>query len=192
MTEIILASNSPRRRELLNLVGINHKVITSNADEGVEEGMPAQQVVYELALRKAESVFNEILPKNNTIIIGADTVVSLNGDILGKPEDERDALKMLQALSGKMHVVHTGVSIFYYIDNALKIDTFVSSTEVYFKNLSQKLIENYISTKEPLDKAGAYGIQGRGAALVEKINGDFYTVVGLPIAKVYELLERYI
>ena len=177
---IILASGSPRRREILSQVSIPHTVMVSNADETVT-GTPAEQVE-ELALRKA----NAILPQapTDSIIIAADTIVAINQQILNKPQDTAQAFAMLQTLQGNWHEVYTGVAIL----NGTTTKVFHSKARVKFRPLSDEEITAYIGTGEPMDKAGAYGIQEKGAALVASIEGDFYTVMGLPIFKICEVL----
>ena len=188
--EIILASGSPRRKMLMDQVGIKCRVVVSGADETID-GPPDVQVLT-LAERKALSVINAgdrgRSPLQSCVIIGADTLVYIDGEVLGKPLDKDDAFNMLKKLSGNKHTVYTGVAI-VKTDNPLDIHSFVSKTDVYFRNLSDKEILEYIETGEPFDKAGAYGVQDKGALLVSHIAGDFFTVVGLPIAKVYEVLR---
>ncbi|MBQ7265404.1 MAG: septum formation protein Maf [Firmicutes bacterium] len=188
--EIILASASPRRAELLKQIDIDFKVVTAGINEEYEEGMPAFQVVYELAARKAEAVFDKLLPTEDTVIIASDTVVSLDDNILGKPIGREGAYDMLKSLSGRSHSVYTGVSIYYYCNKKIKVDTFVEETKVYFDDMSHEEIKQYIATGEPFDKAGAYGIQGYAAKYISKIEGDYYTVVGLPLRKVYRSLKE--
>ena len=182
--EIILASGSPRRKMLMDQVGIQCRVVVSGADETID-GPPDVQVV-ELAKRKAISVISSLLQPS--VIIAADTLVYIDDEVLGKPADKDDAFNMLKKLSGNKHTVYTGVAI-VKTDNPLDIHSFVSKTDVIFRNLSDKEILDYIKTGEPFDKAGAYGVQDKGALLVSHIAGDFFTVVGLPIAKVYEVLR---
>ncbi len=181
---IILASNSPRRKELLTLASIPYTVIPADCDESLSEGIAPNEAVTQLALRKAENVF-----KNNqsSMIIAADTVVALGNTILGKPADEDDAFRMLTLLSGKTHSVYTGVCIM----TKEKTDVFFSKTQVNFYDLTEKEISDYIKTKEPFDKAGSYGIQGKGSLLVKGINGDYFNVVGLPIAEVVQHLKNF-
>lgn len=192
MLDIILASGSPRRSELLKQIGIKFSVKTSDADESYPEGASPENIVAELSSRKAYAVFEEILPYSNTAIIAADTIVVHNGDILGKPKSREDAFNMLNSLSDEVHQVYTGVTIVYYIDNKISFENFYECTNVYFNRLSEEEINKYIDTWEPMDKAGAYGIQGKGAVLVKKIEGDYYSVVGLPVAKVYNSIKKYL
>ena len=181
---VILASGSPRRRQILEQVGIHPEIIVSNADETVT-GAPDVQVK-ELALRKA----NAVLPLVDTssakaIIIAADTLVFVNGEVLGKPETTDEAFRMLKKLQDNTHQVYTGVAL---LEVSGEAHVFADMAEVTFRPLSDEEINAYIETGEPFDKAGAYGIQERGATLVDRINGDFYTVMGLPISKIYPLL----
>jgi len=178
---IILASGSPRRRQLLEQAGIPHEVIVSGADETVT-GTPAQQVE-ELALRKAKAVLPLVnASQGNAIIIAADTLVFIGEEVLGKPENHDEAFEMLKKLQGNTHEVYTGVALLDIASG--KENVFACVAEVTFRPLSNTEILAYIATGEPFDKAGAYGIQEKGATLVDRINGDFYTVMGLPISKV--------
>lgn len=189
MTEFILASASPRRRELLEVMGLDFDVVVSDADEGsVSADVPAGIYVQELALLKASATAKRVLKRKNAVIISADTIVTLNGEILGKPSSEEEAAKMLSCLSAKTHAVYTGYCIMRIKDGK----TVCSSvcTDVTFKNLSEEKIKKYIASGEPMDKAGAYGIQGLGSMLVKNINGDYFNVVGLPVSAVCDTLEE--
>ncbi len=182
MKKILLASNSPRRRELLSQAGIDFEVKVSDVDENIGETDP-EELVKKLSRLKAGAVYGN---NKDRTVIGADTVVSIDGRILGKPTDKDDAFAMLRMLSGKTHQVFTGVTIFFpgeEPDAEPEIKTFAEKTDVTFYELTDEEIENYIETGEPMDKAGAYAIQGKGAVLVEKISGDYNTVVGLPLAR---------
>ncbi len=192
MIDIILASGSPRRAEILSQIGIDFKVITSKADEDFDKGTSPENIVVDLSSRKASAVFEEVLPYNDTAIIAADTIVVHNNKILGKPKDKNDAVNMLKELSDDVHQVYTGVTIFYYVHNKINVENFYEKTDVYFNKLDDETIEKYVATWEPMDKAGAYGIQGKGAVLVKKIDGDYYTVVGLPASRVYNSLKKYL
>jgi len=174
--KIILASASPRRKELLTLAGIEYEVIVSQCEEILPDGITPDKAVEELARQKAEDVFSR---NPDCMIIAADTVVALGNTILGKPKDEDDAFNMLSSLSGRRHTVFTGVCI----KTKDKTDIFHVATEVEFYDLTEKEIRDYIATKEPMDKAGAYGIQGKGFVLVKGIHGDYFNVVGLPLAE---------
>lgn len=189
MKDIILASGSPRRREILSDMGLDFDVFISDADEDSvsPEGITTGIYVQELAILKASAAAKSI-GKADKLIISADTVVVSGGEILGKPKDEEDAVRMLRALSGKCHSVFTGVCVMR-AKNAFSVCAAVE-TKVYFKELSEEKIRGYVATKEPMDKAGAYGIQGKGALLVDKIEGDYLNVVGLPVARLFEILEK--
>ena len=176
---ILLASNSPRRRELLRLITADFECVSADADESLPDGITPQEAVLYLSKIKAQA-----FSPCDKIIIGADTVVALNGKIIGKPENDEYAFEILSSLSGKVHSVFTGVTIISW-DH---IRSFYEKTDVEFYQLSQQEIRNYIQTGECSDKAGAYGIQGRGALLVKRINGDYYNVVGLPVARLYREL----
>lgn len=181
--KIILASASPRRKELLTLAGIEYDVIVSQCEETLPDGITPDKAVEELARQKAEDVFSR---NSDALIIAADTVVALGNTILGKPKDEEDAFNMLSSLSGRRHTVFTGVCI----RTKDKTDIFHVATEVEFYDLTEKEIRDYIATKEPMDKAGAYGIQGKGYVLVKGIHGDYFNVVGLPLAETVRHLNK--
>ena len=185
--KIILASGSPRRREILENIGLDFSVSVSNADEGsvLPEGIPVGIYVQELAMLKAAA--SAKTAERGALVIGADTVVSLDGKILTKPTDENDAFEMLMALSGKTHEVYTGICVTDTSD--MKSVCRSACTKVTFSPLTEKIVRAYIQTGEPSDKAGAYGIQGKGALLVEKIDGDYFNVVGLPVKLLSEILR---
>lgn len=187
--EFILASGSPRRKELLTAVGLQYMVLVPIADESsVPKDMSVDLYVQELALLKAAAVAKVAVTRQDAVIIAADTIVALDGKILGKPKDEEDAFKMLKSLSGRKHDVYTGYCLLRERD-AFTVSKSVR-TEVYFKELDDDLIKRYIATGEPMDKAGAYGIQGKGSLLVEKIDGDYFNVVGLPISSLCDTLKN--
>ena len=187
--EIILASGSPRRKELMELLGLPFTVRVSDADETTDPELPPYFIVEQLSLLKASSVAAEVKAEGTeAIIIGSDTVVVFEDRILGKPADEADAKKMLTALSGKWHSVLTGVTVMN-TKNA-KSETFYVETKVHFIELTQQMIDAYIKTKEPLDKAGSYGIQGKGGLFVDRIDGDYFNVVGLPMCKLSCVLKE--
>lgn len=190
--DIILASGSPRRSDLMKQVGFDFRVSTCNTDESYSGDMAPSEIVMELALRKADAVFDKEMPENDTVVVAADTVVALDNEILGKPKDRKDAIRMLSELSGRKHQVYTGVALYYYVNGKVSVENFADCANVYFRELSSETIENYVDSWEPMDKAGAYGIQGLGAILVDKIDGDYYTIVGLPIAKVYSSIKKYL
>ncbi|MBP3458179.1 MAG: septum formation protein Maf [Lachnospiraceae bacterium] len=192
--KVILASGSPRRRELFGQIGIEFTVIKSDAEEMITKTVP-EEVVMELAMQKAAAVKEQLSEADfsckETLIVGADTIVVSEGKILGKPRDEKDARKILMSLSGKEHSVFTGVRGIY-VDQNGKIDEeksfcFAEETVVIMYPFLKEEAEAYIRTKEPMDKAGAYGIQGKGAVLVKEIRGDYNNVVGFPLAAFFRL-----
>ena len=185
MSEIILASASPRRRELMELAGYDFEVICADIVEVVPENVQPQEVVMSLALQKAQAVAAE---HGGSVVVGSDTVVALDGKILGKPHSEREACEMLRSLSGRTHKVFTGVAIVC----GDKVKSFFDETDVEFYPLNDVEIKKYVATGEPMDKAGAYGIQGKGSVLVKKINGDFFNVMGLPIANLYREMSDFV
>ncbi|RXI98406.1 septum formation inhibitor Maf [Anaerobacillus alkaliphilus] len=184
MKKLILASGSPRRKQLLEQGQLQFSISTSTVDETITEPLNPEEVVEQLSLRKAQDVFSRF---DDSIIIGADTIVSINGTILGKPKDEEEAFQMLQQLSGNEHDVYTGVAIL----SKEKTIVFHERTIVSFWELTTAEIEDYISSGEPFDKAGSYGIQGLGALFVKKINGDYFNVVGLPLARTVRELQNF-
>ena len=180
---IILASQSPRRRELLTLAGVSFECIPSGVEEKVPEGLALEKLPEYLSGLKAGDV---ALRHPGNIVIGSDTLVEFDGTALGKPRGRADAARMLRALSGRCHQVYTGVTIV----SPLGTESFTSVTEVEFYELTDAEIEAYIDTGEPMDKAGAYGIQGFGSVLVKRINGDYFTVMGLPLAETVRRIRR--
>lgn len=191
---IILGSASPRRRELLEQIGVEFEVKVSGKEE-VYYSLDPVAIVKELALMKAENVAEELgaadTQEKDLIVIGADTVVVLDGEILGKPKDKADAERMLKALQGRSHDVYTGAAFLTYGRNGDKeVCSYAVGTRVFVNPMTENEIRAYIATGEPMDKAGAYGIQGRFAAYIEKIEGDYYNVVGLPVSRVYETLKE--
>ena len=189
MKKIILASGSPRRREILSGAGIDFDVYISGADESSvsPDGISTGMYVQELALLKAKDAAKAINERNH-LIISADTVVVCDGEIMGKPKDREDAFNMLKKLSGRSHSVFTGVCVWRTTD-AMSVCSSVE-TKVIFKELTDEKINSYINSGESDDKAGAYAVQGRGAALVKRVAGDYLNVVGLPLLKLFEILEN--
>lgn len=185
--KIILASGSPRRRELLTQIGIQYQVAPSEVDETVSETNPVR-VVEELSLRKAIDVADR--QNEDCIILGADTVVTLEQQILGKPVNKAEAFQMLHSLQGRTHQVYTGVTILQKEKGKLQAYTFHEETKVIVVSMNETEINDYIATGEPMDKAGAYGIQGAFAAYVKGIEGDYYNVVGLPVCRVAQELKK--
>ncbi len=184
--EFILASNSPRRRELLSMLGMDFKVIVSDCDESRVKSLSPDKLVRELALLKAKAVEGTLDASGDYIVIGADTVVCDGERILGKPQSEEDAKQTLMSLSGRTHSVWTGIALV----GRGKCVTDAVETKVVFGNISEAEIDFYVSTKEPMDKAGSYAVQGIGGFFVNELHGDYYNVVGLPIARLRELLEK--
>ncbi|MCX8129226.1 MAG: Maf family protein [Clostridia bacterium] len=186
MKEIVLASASPRRFELLRQIGLEFKVMPSAIEEIIENELMPEQIACNLALIKAEDVAGRL--NGDFVVIGADTIVVCD-TILGKPEDRESAFRMLQMLQGKWHEVITGVAV---IDcRTLKKESFYERTRVKMRSMNDGMINAYINTGEPMDKAGAYGIQGMGAVLVEKIDGCYFNVVGFPIMKFTQIAEGF-
>ena len=181
---VVLASASPRRREQLQTAGVDFTVKVSDADEHIEPDTPPHAAVMSLARQKAHAVAKTC---PDDLVIGADTVVVYDGAILGKTADAADAARMLRMLSGKTHAVYTGVCLVC----AEKEETFYEQTQVTFFPLTEQEIDAYVATGEPMDKAGAYGIQGRGCTLVQSICGDYFNVVGLPVAAVCRRIRAF-
>ncbi len=183
---IILASNSPRRRELLAQIGIrDFQILSPDVDETVEPGLSPARMVETLSLRKAQAAAGRAGAED--LILAADTVVALDGRVLGKPRDQEDAFAMLSALSGREHRVYTGVTVLRGGQAATEHE----ETAVAFRALTPEEIRDYIATGEPMDKAGAYGIQGVGALLVQGIRGDYCNVVGLPLFRLGRMLSGF-
>jgi len=182
---VILASGSPRRKELMSHITDEFSVIVSDADESIPEGESVEETVKNLALAKAKAVKSKC--KETDIIIAADTVVAYDNKILGKPNDKKEAYEMLKSLSGSTHAVYTGVCI----TKGSKTDVFAQKTLVEFYELSDEEINAYIATNDPFDKAGGYGIQSKGAVLVRGIRGDYFNVVGFPVAEIHRRMKDF-
>lgn len=182
---IVLASGSPRRSELLAQVGMKFDIVVSNIEEVITKTLP-NEVVCELSAQKAQAVYDSIEDKENLLVIGADTVVSADNIILGKPKDDDDAFNMIKMLQGSEHSVFTGVTLI--IDG--ECHTFAEETKVRVYPMTDEEIRSYVKSKEPADKAGAYGIQGLFAAYVKGIDGDYNNVVGLPVGGICSYLRR--
>ena len=181
---LVLASESPRRRQLLEMLGIRFRVVPPDVDETYRNGEAPEAYVVRLARKKASAVAARA---PGELVLGADTTVVVRGDVLGKPSSEEEAATMLASLQGRTHQVMTGVALAAgdRVEHALDV------TDVTFRPLDEATIRAYVATGEPMDKAGAYAVQGRGAMLVEGIRGDFFGVMGLPLRLVLELLERF-
>lgn len=184
MKKFILASASPRRKEILQNAGFSFEIIVSDADENITESLTPSETVEELAKRKAMAVWEN---NKDAVVFGCDTVVAVDGKILGKPVDDEDAFAMIKMLSGKVHTVSTGVCIC----DADKIFVFSNTTEVEFYPLSDETIRSYIATGEGKDKAGSYGIQGYGCVLIKEIKGDYFSVMGLPVSESARVLADF-
>ncbi len=182
--QLILASASPRRHELLTAAGIAHTVLTAEVDESLPDGILPHAAVEMLSLKKALAVLP--LAPSGSIVLAADTVVAKDGEILGKPKDKADAKRMLTALSGSEHHVFTGVTL----TNGEKTVTAHMKTAVHMRPLSEAEIDAYIETGEPMDKAGAYGIQSRASLFVQSIDGDYANVVGLPVCLLGQMMHE--
>ena len=183
MKHIILASASPRRKEILELADLKFDVMPSDAQEITTKTAPNEGVM-ELASIKAKDIYKK--SEKQSMIVGADTVVAYQGQILGKPTDKADAKRMLTMLSGQTHEVYTGVCV---IEDG-KTKTFYEETKVTFYEISDEQINHYIKTGEPMDKAGSYGIQGKAAVFIKGIEGDYYNVVGFPIARFLQEITK--
>ena len=187
MNKIILASASPRRQELITQIGMDFKVIPSGLGEEPQSRQP-EVVVMELSEGKAGDVF-ESLPekeKENSLVIGADTIVAFKGRIMGKPDSRENAQEILSCLQGGIHQVYTGVTLIWQGGKR----SFYEKTDVVMYPMSMEEIKEYVDTGEPMDKAGAYGIQGQGAAYIKEIRGDYNNVVGLPIGRLYQEMKK--
>ena len=182
----VLASKSPRRRELLKKIGLQAEMMTASVDESLIKNVPPENTVTELALLKATDVAKYFC--GDTYVIGADTVVCVDDEILGKPKNIEDAKRMLRLLSGRSHFVYTGYCV-VHCKSGVAVSKY-EKTEVFFKELSDHEIDAYVKTREPMDKAGAYGIQEKGSLFIEKIDGDYFNVVGLPVCALANLFEK--
>ena len=187
MKKLILASASPRRRELLSNLSVPFEICVSDIEESLPDHLPAELLVKELALLKGSAVLKQYLKqgKQDVLVVAADTVVTLNDAVLGKPSTLGEAAAMLRSLSGRKHEVVSGVCV---LDSTLAVCK-AQKTKVVFKELTEQMIEEYIMTGEPMDKAGAYGIQGKALSFVERLEGDYYNVVGLPMQLLANILE---
>lgn len=184
MKRIILASKSPRRKQLMDTLNIPYEIIVADIDEKIDTNNTLTSEIEKLSFLKALKVFNE---NKDALVIGADTIVVINNEVLGKPKTKEDAINMLHKLQGNKHYVITGVSII----TDSKSESFHTVSEVYFNPMSDLEIEEYVETKEPMDKAGSYAIQGIGSKFINKINGDYYSIMGLPISEIYNRLKEY-
>ena len=182
--ELVLASQSPRRRELLALIGLAHEVRPADIDESYLEGETPEQHCERLARGKASALAGQV--SRDAVIIGSDTIVVVDGLVLGKPSDAADATRMLRMLSGRSHTVLTAVAV----ARGARLESAVERVSVSFREIDDEEIAAYIATREPMDKAGAYGIQGYGATIVSRIEGDYFAVMGLALNLLVRLLSR--
>ena len=188
---VILASKSPRRKELMDLLGIDYEIIVSNADETLEEGLSFEEQSKRLGYIKAKTVFDET--SGDRIVIGSDSMVMKNGKLYGKPKNREDAIRMLNELKNDKHQVFTSLAILVQKDNKYEEYIDCDTTDVYFSDINETEIEKWVDSGEAYDKAGAYGIQSsKFAVFIDKIDGNYSTVVGLPINKVYNILKKYL
>lgn len=185
MKPIVLASASPRRQEICTLLGLEFAVVPAQNEPPVDPNLGVDEAILSVARGKAEAVAAD---HPNMPVLGADTAVVVDGDVLGKPQNEQHAKEMLRRLSGRTHRVVTGV----WLCDGENSEGFADSAEVTFAALTEQEIEDYVRSKEPMDKAGAYAIQGIGMRYITGINGDFYTVMGLPAGRLYQLLKRHL
>jgi septum formation protein len=183
----ILASASPRRSELLKMAGLTFKIIPSQVEEIYRDHLSPKEYVLENACNKGNDIAKEY---PSAIVISADTIVVLNNEILEKPKDKEHARVLLKKLSGQTHQVYTGFGLIHYEHDRNRFE--YEKTDVTFRGLSDRMIEWYLGTSEPYDKAGAYGAQGKGALLIERVNGCYFNVVGLPISKLFTALNEFL
>ena len=188
--KVILASKSPRRKELLSMMGVDFDVMVCDKEEVVPEGTNLYDIPKVLAEQKAQNIFNETLTYGDRTIIGSDTIVALDGVVYGKPNKEKTAYQMLKELSGRTHEVITGLCVIIERNKKIKKYAKYVVTKVKFKKLSDKEINYYVNTHEPDDKAGAYGLQGIAGMFIEKINGNMSSVIGLPTCELYKILKK--
>lgn len=188
MKKLILASASPRRKELLQQIGLEFQVGVSKMDEVATKHSP-EEIAKELSYQKARDVFEH--GHTNDVVIGADTIVTMDEDIMGKPKDNTEAVCMLENLQGRIHRVYTGVAIIWVADDITHVRSFYEMTEVVLYQMTEQEILAYVASGEPFDKAGGYGIQGCFAAYVKRINGDYNNVVGMPIGRLYQELRNH-
>ena len=183
--KIVLASKSPRRKELLSLLDLDFEIITADIDETMDSSLPVTDEVARISYQKADAVAGKL--DSDTVVISADTIVELDGIIMGKPQNAQEAMNMLSSLSGKSHNVHTAVTVLKGKEHLTRVVT----TAVTFRDITTEEITAYIKTQEPMDKAGAYGIQGRASKFVSGIVGDYFNVVGLPVCELSLMLKNF-
>ena len=184
MTKIILASASPRRKEIMDLLNIPYEIKIADIDEKINKDNDLVKEIENISYLKALKIFKE---NKDTVVIGADTIVVVNNEILGKPKSKQEAKQMLEKLQNNFHHVITGVTIL----SSKQSETFSNVSKVIFNPITSEEIDEYINTNEPMDKAGAYAIQGLGAKFINSIEGDYYAIMGLPISELYKRLKKY-
>ena len=193
MVKFVLASGSPRRKELLEQIGLSFEIASAHGEEIITKQQPAD-IVEELSLQKAKEVADRYVKEHgsqkNTVVIGADTIVAYDGAIMGKPKDKADAVRMLSSLQGKVHQVYTGVTLIILKEQSRQVISFHEKTDVEMYPMTGEQIQTYVETGEPMDKAGAYAIQGRCAAYIKGICGEYNNVVGLPVGRLVWELDK--
>lgn len=193
MVKFVLASGSPRRKELLEQIGLSFEIASAHGEEIITKQQPAD-IVEELSLQKAKEVADRYVKEHgsqkNTVVIGADTIVAHDGAIMGKPKDRADAVRMLSSLQGKVHQVYTGVTLIILKEQSRQVISFHEKTDVEMYPMTGEQIQTYVETGEPMDKAGAYAIQGRCAAYIKGICGEYNNVVGLPVGRLVWELDK--
>lgn len=193
MVKFVLASGSPRRKELLEQIGLSFEIASAHGEEIITKQQPAD-IVEELSLQKAGEVADRYVKEHgsqkNTVVIGADTIVAHDGAIMGKPKDKADAVRMLSSLQGKVHQVYTGVTLIILKEQSRQVISFHEKTDVEMYPMTGEQIQTYVETGEPMDKAGAYAIQGRCAAYIKGICGEYNNVVGLPVGRLVWELDK--
>ena len=190
--QIILASGSPRRKELLELIVPKFEIMASDIEENLEEGLTLEEQVTQLAYLKAQNIYNKT--NGNRIVIGSDTIVTKNGKVYGKPQNKEHAKQMIKELlqGDKVHNIITGLSVIVFENDKYKEYKTFDKVKVFLKDMSEEEIENWINTEKAMDKAGAYGIQNEFCVFVDKIEGNFTSVVGLPTHKLYDIIKPYL
>ena len=186
--KVILASQSPRRKELMDLAKIDYEVIVSDYDENVDKSLSLEEQSKEIAYGKAKDVFDNT--QGNRIVIGADSLVILDGEQLGKPKDREEAVEMIKKIQGKCHTVYTSIAVLVENNEEYKEYKELHQAKVYIKSMTDEEIENYVESGEPFDKAGGYGVQTSFAVFVERVEGEYSVIVGLPLCRVYEILKE--
>ena len=189
--DVILASKSPRRKEILENIGIKFDIKVADIDETFLPDLTVEENIERVAFLKATAIAENLSVTKDTYVIGVDTIVVLDNTVMGKPTDEEDAFEMLKALSGKTHKVISGISVIKKEKDAITLKADHDTTLVTMKDIDDETIKRYIQTKEPMDKAGSYAVQGIGSLLIKEIQGNYFNVVGLPVSKFYDIMSDY-